>query len=148
MMPVTELLSIPFFLALHPDLNPVYVYFWAVTGNMIPCFLILTLLPKFTDYIHKNFHEKNIIKKIIDWVYAKVHARHSGRMDYYGGWALFMLILLPIPGTGVWTCSILACLFNISFHRAFISIGAGTILFAIAILILSTYGIDVVKYLG
>jgi uncharacterized membrane protein len=142
-LPVTELRgAIPWFVATHPELSAWYVYWWAVIGNLLPVAFLLWFLPKFTDFVHKNFPAHNVIKRAIDWVYKKSHAKHGQKFYRYGSLALILIVALPLPGTGGWTGSLLAFLFNIKYWKALWLIAVGVVIAGIIVTLLSQGGVD------
>jgi uncharacterized membrane protein len=50
---------------------------------------------------------------------------------------LFIFVAIPLPGTGVWTGSLIASLLNMRIKYAFIAIVLGNLLASIAIMLLS-----------
>lgn len=85
-------------------------------------------------------------KSIIHWFYSKVQKEHSEKFYKWGSVALVAIVGIPIPGTGSWTGSILAFLFNIPFWKALglIFIGiliAGAIVTGLSSGIISSLGI-------
>lgn len=143
MLPVTELRgTIPWFLATRPDLSIWYVFLWAVIGNIIPCFFILWFLPRFTAFVYRYFPNHNWIKKLIDWIYKKSRQKHDKRFYRYGALALIIIVSIPLPGTGGYTGSLLAFLFNIPYWKAMALISLGVVIAGLVVTGISLGGID------
>ena len=58
-------------------------------------------------------------------------------------WGLVLFVGIPLPGTGAWTGSLIACLLEIDKKKAFCAVILGLIL-ATAIMCVFTYGIPAV----
>ena len=64
-------------------------------------------------------------------------------IEKYGYWGLFILVIIPLPGTGAWTGSLVAALFNMNIKKSFLAITTGVIGAAI---IVSTITYGIVKF--
>ncbi len=149
MLPVTELRgAIPWFLATRPDLSVWLVFTLAVVGNILPTFFLLWFLPKFTDFVQKHFPDHNFLKKIINWVYKRSHSKHSEKFYRYGSLALIIVVAIPLPGTGSWTGTLLAFLFNIPYWKAMGLISIGVVIAGLVVTGVSLGGIDLFRMMG
>ena len=59
------------------------------------------------------------------------------RVKKYGAWGLFLFVAIPLPGTGVWTGSLIAALMNMRFKLAFPAIVCGNLVAGVVIMLLS-----------
>ena len=96
----------------------------AIIGNIIPVFLIIFCLDSITKWSYRHSH---FLTKILDWTFKKTRKKTSEKIKKYGSVALFLFVAIPLPGTGAWTGSIAAWLFNIPFKKAIIPITLGII---------------------
>lgn len=98
------------------------IWYWAV-GIGIPlwAYIIFKVAKKAYDAALKE-------KSIIHWFYKKVHKEHSQKFYKWGSFALVAIVGIPIPGTGSWTGSVLAFLFNIPYWKALSLIFAGIVI--------------------
>lgn len=55
-------------------------------------------------------------------------------------WALILFVAIPLPGTGAWTGSLVASLFNLPKRKSFIAITAGVLISGV-IMCLASYGV-------
>lgn len=83
---------------------------------------------------------------IIHWFYSKVSKEHSDKFYRRGSIALVLIVGLPVPGTGSWTGSVLAFLFNVPYWKALglIFLGiliSGTIVTAVSTGIINGLGL-------
>ena len=60
-------------------------------------------------------------------------------IDKYSYWGLFVLVAIPLPGTGAWTGSLVAALFNLDIKKSFLFITMGVVGAAIIVSTI-TYG--------
>lgn len=87
---------------------------------------------------HKAYQAAINEKSIIHWFYNKVRKEHSRKFYRWGSVALIVIVGIPLPGTGSWTGSILAFLFNIPFWKAIGLIFLGVIIAGLIVTGLST----------
>ncbi len=62
------------------------------------------------------------------------------KVQKYGAWGLILFVGIPLPGTGIWTGTLIAALLDIRFKWAFPAILSGNLLAATLILGLSHIG--------
>lgn len=104
-----------------------------VIGNIIPIPFILFFIKKVLKWM-----EKHHMSKIVDWVENKAR-KNKPKIDKYGFWGLMLFVGIPLPGTGAWTGSLVAALFDMDLKKASVSILLGVFLAAIIMTIVS-YG--------
>ena len=109
----------------------------AVIGNIIPVpFIIL--------FIRKIFELMRKWSKKLDGIVTKLEKRAESKSDVvqkYAFWGLFILVAIPLPGTGAWTGALVAAMLDMRLKRAFPAIALGVIT-AAAIVTFVTYGAD------
>lgn len=130
-MPLMELKgAIP--VGVSMGLSPIHATILGVLGSLIPVpFLLFFLKPIFIKLRRTNLF-KNTIDKII-----KKTLKKGKRVEKYSILGLMMLVAIPLPGTGVWTGSLAAVLFNIRLKQAFFAITAGNVIAGLIMFILS-----------
>lgn len=92
----------------------------AVVGNMIPIPFILLFIKKIFAWMRKT--EK--LKKFPEWC-EKRALKHSEQIEKYGYFGLYLFVAIPLPGTGAWTGSLLASLFNMKTGKSLFAIFLG-----------------------
>ena len=138
MVPVIELRgAIP--IAVANGLNYWVAVAVSIIGNLVPVpFIIL--------FIRKIFELKRKISKKFDGIVTKLEQRAEKKSDVvrkYAFWGLFILVAIPLPGTGAWTGALVAAMLDMRLKRAFPAIALG-VLGAAAIVTFVTYGVDVI----
>ena len=136
----------------------------AIVGNLLPIPIILMFMPKILDF----FAKFKLFRPIVLWLRKKAY-KHSAKvigkdapempkelsdeellnstknaeaMKMTRGTfiALFLFVAIPIPGTGAWTGSLVASLFNLPKKWSLLSIFLG-VLISGAIMCLASYGV-------
>ncbi len=91
-------------------------------GNILPIPFILLFIRKIFNLLKRN---KNIAK-IIDKIEAR-SVRKAEKVKKYRLWGLFILVAIPLPGTGAWTGALVADLFDIRIKHSFPTICTGVL---------------------
>jgi uncharacterized membrane protein len=91
-------------------------------GNILPVPFILFFLRKVFKLLEKNRYTAKLILWLEDK--AKRAEKKIGKYELFG---LFLLVAIPLPGTGAWTGSLVAVVFDMQIKRAFPAIAAGVV---------------------
>ncbi len=131
-LPVIELRgAIPVGISL--GLTPTHATILSFIGSMIPVpFILFTIRPIF-NYLKTTRTFRKLVNKITD----RSLRNHSEKIYKYGAWGLLILVAIPLPGTGVWTGSLVAALLDMRFKLAFPAILIGNFIAGVLILLLS-----------
>lgn len=131
MLPVIELRgAIPVGISL--GLSPIHAAVLGFIGSMIPVpFILFTVRPVFA-YLRETRTFKRIVHGLTDRSMAK-----SGKIQKYGAWGLLVFVAIPLPGTGVWSGSLIAALLDMRIKWAFPAILIGNLIAGILIMGLS-----------
>ena len=134
MVPVIELRgAIPIGVAM--GLNPWVAFIVSAIGNMVPVPFIILFVRKIFLWMRK--FEK--FRRLVDWFEAKGE-KAGEKLVKYEMFGLFLLVAIPLPGTGAWTGSLVAALFDLQLKRSVPIIFAG-VLAAGLIVLFVTYGV-------
>lgn len=130
-LPVIELRgAIPVGLSL--GLSPIHSFFLSFIGSIIPVpFILFTIRPIF-NYLRKTKTFKKMVNKLTNKSLNK-----SGNIQKYGAWGLLVFVAIPLPGTGVWSGSLIAALLDMRFKLAFPAIFIGNLIAGLIIMALS-----------
>ena len=88
------------------------------------------------------------VSKKLDVLVSKLEARAESKSEVvhkYAFWGLFVLVAIPLPGTGAWTGALVAAMLNMRLKKAFPAIALGVV-GAAAIVTFVTYGADVLFF--
>ncbi|MEG2639764.1 MAG: small multi-drug export protein, partial [Clostridiales bacterium] len=132
-IPVTELrLSIPFGIAM--GMSPLSAWFWGVLGNMLPAPFLLLLWPTVYKILDKFAFTRKFLHKYVDKARRKGH-----EIEKYGALGLALFVGVPLPGTGLYTGSLMGFLLGLDRRYSFLAFTLGVVL-AATIVTLATVG--------
>ncbi len=130
-LPVIELRgAIPVGISL--GLSPLHAAVLGFIGSMIPVPIVLFSVRPVFNYLKKTRFFERFVNSITNRSMSK-----SGNIKRYGVWGLILFVAIPIPGTGVWTGSLIAAMLNMRFKWAFPAIFTGNLIAGILIMVLS-----------
>lgn len=138
-LPITELrASVPLGVTVF-HLSPIKTLLFSYLGNLIPVVLLFLFLPKVIALL--EVHSLTVHTVLKRYFYA-LETKHKKHYNKYGTVFLILFVAIPLPGSGVWTGSLLAILFNINRKYAIPAILLGMILSGIIVLLLTQGGIN------
>lgn len=108
--------------------------FYCVLGNVLPIPFILFFIKKFLHWMAKH-NMKGLANALI-----KKAEKNKPKIEKYGFWGLTLFVGIPLPGTGAWTGSLVASVFDMDLKKASLSILIGVFL-ACTIMCLISYGV-------
>lgn len=104
-------------------------------GNMLPMPFILLFIRKIFHLMKKWGPFRKIVEKL-----EQKADKHSDKVEKYGFWGLFILVAIPLPGTGGWTGALVAALMDLRMKKALPAIALGVFTAGVIVGTLS-YGI-------
>lgn len=113
----------------------------SVIGNLIPVPFIIIFIRKIFEWMRK-------VSSKLDVLVTKLEERAESKSDVvqkYAFWGLFILVAIPLPGTGAWTGALVAAMLDMRLKRAFPAIALGVI-GAAAIVTFVTYGAELIFF--
>jgi uncharacterized membrane protein len=120
-LPLIELRgAIPLGLAMGLSFGDAYL--WACLGNLIP---VLPLLWWFQP-VAARLRRFPLWRKAFEWLSDRV-SRRGQFIERYEALGLMLFVMVPIPGTGVWTGCVAASLFNLPIRLALPALVAGVL---------------------
>ncbi len=133
-MPVIEVRGgLPFAILL--GLSKTEALFFGILGNTIGLFMAFAVLDFLMPWLKKI--------KIFRYIYLRSTKKaRRGREKYnrLGFWAIFLLVAIPLPGTGAWTAALVTHLFRFERRRSLLVIFAGIVAVAYLILTVGVIG--------
>ncbi len=135
-LPVLELRgAVPYGVAMDLPLPAVLAV--SILGNMLPVPFIILFIRRIFDWMKtKSCRLCSIAEKL--------EARAQAKGDIlvkYETLGLFVLVAIPLPGTGAWTGSLVAALFNLRMKNALPAIFLGVVTAGLIMSVVS-YGVD------
>ena len=104
-------------------------------GNMLPIPFIILFIRKIFDFLRRF----KFFSKIVEKLEAKTE-KNKEKVLKYEAWGLLLFVAIPLPGTGGWTCALMAALLDIRMKKSLPIIALG-VLIAGFIMSAVTYGI-------
>lgn len=134
MLPVLEIRgAIP--VGVAAGLDPWSAFFVGFVGNMLPVPFLILLTRKIIEWMKKH----HILDKLTSFLERK-GSQKAQTVQKYSFWGLFILVAIPLPGTGAWTGALVASLLDMRLKRALPAIAMGVIVAGL-IVFLATYGV-------
>ena len=142
-LPITESrVSVPLaitFFKMHPWEAVVYS---SLSGIIVTVFL-LWLLGPVSGFLIKH---SVLAQRFFNWLFIRTRNKFVGSYEKYGLLALMIFVAIPLPGSGVWTGSLIVFIFGMSFRKAFIFISFGAIIASILVALATTGILGVINF--
>lgn len=134
MMPILEIRgAIP--VGVASGLDPWLAFAVGFVGNMLPIPILILLTRKIIEWLKKH----NMLIKLTAWLENK-GSKGAQKVQKYSFWGLFILVAIPLPGTGAWTGALVASLLDMRLKRALPAIAMGVAVAGLIVLLV-TYGV-------
>ena len=134
MVPVIELRgAIP--IGVGAGLNLWLTIAVSIVGNLVPVPFIIIFIKKIFAWLRTKSEKLNGLVTRLE----KRAESKSATVQKYAFWGLFVLVAIPLPGTGAWTGALVAAMLEMPLKKAFPAIMLG-VLGAGAIVAFVTYG--------
>lgn len=94
-----------------------------VIGNLIPVPFIIIFIKKIFAWMRRVFPR-------LDGLVTRLEQRAEKKgetVQKYAFWGLFILVAIPLPGTGAWTGALVAAMLEMDLKRAFPAILLGVL---------------------
>ena len=129
MVPVIELRgAIP--IGVGAGLNLWLAIAVSIVGNLVPVPFIIIFIKKIFAWLRTKSEKLNGLVTRLE----KRAESKSATVQKYAFWGLFVLVAIPLPGTGAWTGALVAAMLEMPLKKAFPAImlgvlGAGVIVY-------------------
>lgn len=134
MMPVIELRgAIPY--GISQGLSHFSAFLISVIGSTAPVPLIILFFRPITNLLIKNKYFNKFVRFVVDKT-----LKEQSKIKKFGLFGLFVVVAIPLPGTGAWTGSFLSSLLKLRIVYALPIIALGNAAAGLLVLAL-TYGI-------
>ena len=135
MVPVVELrLGLPYGIA--QGLSYPLALIAAVVGNLIPAPFIVVYIQRVFAWLRRHW---SALDSFITRLEKRANLK-GGQVQRYGFWGLWLLVAIPLPGTGAWTGALVAALLKMRLKNAMPAITLG-VCTAAAIMTAVTFGV-------
>lgn len=136
MVPLAEIqVSVPFALTVY-GMSTARALVFAFLGNILVIPLVRVLFKPFFLFVEQHW---SALHRFIDRHVHTLETTYQDNYSRYGAIFLFLFVAIPIPGSGVWTASILSVIFSIKARHAVPTIIVGQLV-ALALIMLVTKG--------
>ncbi len=140
MLPIVEVRgAIPIGLAF--GMNVYHAAAIAYIGSILPAPVIVLAGRKAVEVISRW----EPIRRLTQHIVSRTTGRYEVAYNKYGSWALLLFVAIPLPGTGVWSGSLIASVLRLRLKWALLAILAGN---AIATIIIAASGYGVQRMLN
>ena len=134
MLPILEIRgAIP--VGVASGLDPWLAFAVGFVGNMLPIPILILLTRKIIEWLKKH----NMLVKLTAWLENK-GSKGAQKVQKYSFWGLFILVAIPLPGTGAWTGALVASLLDMRLKRALPAVAMGVAVAGLIVLLV-TYGV-------
>lgn len=129
MIPIIEQkVAIP--VGILAQMDALQVYFLTLIGAILPAPFIILFVKAIFEYLKRFKGFERIVDKLERRALSK-----SEQVEKYKMIGLLLFVAIPLPGTGVWTGSLIAALLGIDKKQAILAVVLGAILCGLIILI-------------
>ena len=134
MVPVIELRgALP--IGVGMGLNPWVALCVSIVGNMVPVPFIILFIRRILNWMKKFDGFRRIAQRM-----EEKAERNGDKLIKYEALGLFLLVAIPLPGTGAWTGSLVAAFFDLRLKTAVPIIFAGVVAAGLVVFFI-TYGV-------
>lgn len=109
----------------------------AFIGNMLPIPFIMLFLRRIFDWLRQYEKTRGIIERLETRAHLK-----GQKVEKYRALGLFILVAIPLPGTGAWTGALVASVLDMRMKTALPVIAVGVITAGIIVLAV-THGVRI-----
>lgn len=95
----------------------------SILGNLVPVPFIIIFIKKIFAWLRTKSRWLNDLVTRME----KRAEKKSEAVQKYAFWGLFILVAIPLPGTGAWTGALVAAMLEMPMKRAFPSIALGVV---------------------
>lgn len=129
MIPIIEQkVAIP--VGILAQMDALQVYFLTLIGAILPAPFIILFVKAIFQYLKRFKGFERIVDKLERRALSK-----SEQVEKYKMIGLLLFVAIPLPGTGVWTGSLIAALLGVDKKQAILAVVLGAILCGLIILI-------------
>lgn len=122
---------------------PLWTVFWlAFLGSSTPSIFIVFFIEKIIRRLTNS--KVRFFRRVARFIMSKVE-RHHKKIEKYGYLGIFLFVAVPLPGTGVWTGSLLAAMLGLSPKKVIPLIYAGNLVAGLAMICITLLGGEILN---
>jgi len=110
-------------------------YFIALLGSCLPAPFIILFIERILKWMAGS--SVKFFQRTAGWVLRKAD-KNKGKIEKYGYLGVFIFVAIPLPGTGVWTGSLIAAVLGLKPQKAIPLVIAGNAVAGVLMLLLSS----------
>ena len=114
------------------------VFITAILGNLLPVPFLILFTRRVFEWLRKK---STFLERLVSRLEKKAAAKED-LLKKYELLGLCILVAIPLPGTGAWTGSLVAAVFDIRLKHAFPAIALGVLIAAVIVSVV-TYGVTI-----
>jgi len=140
-MPITELrVGLPLAMSYATDnnINLFFIFFAIILLNILVMFFIFYFLDKIHHTLIRFKFYSRLFEKFLKKFQKKVD-KFEKKYEIFGFFALILFVGIPLPGTGVWSGSLIVWLLNLERKKSILAMSIGVIIAGILVF-LATLG--------
>lgn len=117
-------------------------YILAVVGNILPIPFVITFFKPMLSIIERIPFLERIYNH-----YVKKAQKRAEKIQNFLFIGLFIIVALPIPGTGAWSAALVCILLNLRLKYAMLAISSGVIVAGLIMLLLSEGALHILDFI-
>ncbi|MDL2238264.1 small multi-drug export protein [Christensenellaceae bacterium OttesenSCG-928-K19] len=108
----------------------------AYLGSSLPCPFIIFFIERVIHWMARS--KVKFFNKFANWLLGKVE-KHKGKIEKYGYLGVFIFVAIPLPGTGVYTGSLLAAMMNLQPKKSIPLVLLGNLVAGLLMMVFSSF---------
>lgn len=140
-LPILELkVAIPMGVAMGMPFWTAFLLAYA--GSCLPSPFIIFFIEKIIVALSRS--KVKFFNSVSNWILKKVD-KHKGKIEKYGYLGVFIFVAIPLPGTGVWTGSLIAAMIGLKPKKSIPLVFLGNLVAGLAMVLLTNLGMNILN---
>jgi|TARA_Y100000310_G_scaffold341901_1_gene442785 uncharacterized membrane protein len=136
-IPITELrvgLPLAVNYAIEHNINIILIFFVIIFLNILMIFFVFYFLDNIHSYLLRFHFYRKVFEKILIRLRKKTD-KFEKKYNSIGFLALVLLVAIPLPGTGIYTGTLISWILGLERKRSIASISIGVVIAGILVLL-------------
>lgn len=143
-LPVTELRAALPLAITQFGLSPQSAFFFSVLGNVFPLVILFPIIPRLIRWIEARYPHCHAW---MDRHFLSLRKKHQKAYDRYGSLFLCVFVAIPLPGSGLWTASLVSMIFQIRPRFAIPAMMTGVVLAGLIVLAITQGSLSFLRWM-